>query len=139
MLANSMLAVVGYAVPVVPVDIRTTTLRPIHGTSFVFTCNTTLSEFFNTDHSVSIEWLRSDVPVMSDGRISVSHVNKVDLKYSGTLTFNPLDDSSVDGGTYTCRISVTHLSGNEAFIDLEQGEGEYTVTVEGNLLLKDEG
>ena len=98
-----------------------------------------MSEFLNTDHSVSIEWLRSDVPVMSDGRVSVSHVNKVDLKYSGTLTFNPLDDNNVDGGTYTCRISVTHLSGNEAFIDLEQGEGEYNVSVEGNLLLKDEG
>ena len=132
-----MLAAIGYAVPVVPVDIQTTTLRPIHGTSFVFTCNTTLSEFLNTDHSVSIEWLRNNVPVLSDGRISVSRINKVDLKYSGILTFNPLDHNNVDGGTYTCRISVTHLSGNEAFIELEQGEGDYTVTVEGNLLLKD--
>ena len=134
-----MLAAVGYAVPVVPVDIQTTTMRPIHGTSFVFTCNTTLSEFLNTNHSVSIEWLRNNVPVTSDGRVSVSHVNEVDLKYSGTLTFNPLDHNNVDGGTYTCRISVSHLSGNEAFIDLEQGEGDYTVNVKGKILLKDEG
>lgn len=106
---------------------------PIHGTISVRTCTAIVSGSVDSEHDVMFEWYRDNqlLTNTSDGRVVVSETVKTTTAYSDTLVHSPLANNSVDGGVYTCRVTVTPISDNRDYIISGSGEHNTSVVVRG--------
>ena len=103
--------------PTVIVDVNAT--DHVEGQFLDITCTATVSEYVETDVTVSMIWRRNGTVLTNGSDFIVGAVAKSNNKYTSILRVNSLRYETDNGATYNCTASITSndlnvLPGNDS-------------------------
>ena len=99
---------------------------PYIGTIYILSCVISVSEYVDTNISISSNWSLSSEPITSSHTITNSTTDETENKQITDLMFNPLRRD--DTGSYTC---TTDIEGGTSFILGIVGSMNTAIVVKG--------
>ena len=100
--------------PTVSVDVNAT--DHVEGQFLDITCTATVSEYVDTDVTVSMIWRRNGTVLTNGSDFTIGAVAKSNNKYTSILRVNSLRYETDNGATYNCTASINSnvLPGNDS-------------------------